>query len=396
MDQTQRRAILRSSPLVRGLGDAAFEALAALATYESHEPGAMLFHEGDGPERIYIVLEGACEVIKSFPETDDVHVIDVIEAGDSVGALSLLLPASRSVSVRAAARLEVASFSTSALGDLLLATARDDPYQPLMRQLQAALVERLEAQQGESVRLQRAELALLRQRSQLSNLLVYLVSLLCLWFGLTHWLASVVDLSRGTTVITAPLIVLLLLVAYRPVRSLGLTWAEYGVRRQGLSEALRDGVLYALPWVVLLTALKALLAPHMALFDLAQTLARQKGSVAWAWAHFVGFGLLYCCVVVPLQELLARGLLQGLLERLIEGQARRRMWLSILVSNLVFSAFHLYLSMAVAAATFVLGLYLGWLYARSRHLLAPCVAHGIIGTWGLTVVRLQHILPGVS
>jgi membrane protease YdiL (CAAX protease family) len=95
------------------------------------------------------------------------------------------------------------------------------------------------------------------------------------------------------------------------------------------------------------------------------------------------------CLFVPVQELMARGVLQGLLEKFLIG--RWRVITSIFVSNLIFSAGHIFLSETIAITVFIAGLYLGWLYSRTHNLLGVILAHCLLGVWGFSVVGV--VLP---
>jgi membrane protease YdiL (CAAX protease family) len=224
---------------------------------------------------------------------------------------------------------------------------------------------------------------------RVSVFIVYLLPLLCGFMFASEWLGSITVETPGTTIITLPIIAVIALVLIRPIRLLALPWAAYGITRARWRESLRDGLLFAIPIVLAATALEFALG-EAPVFDCIDTLTREYGSRKAAVRHFVLFNLAYVFVVVPLQELIARGLLQGLMERFIV--SKHRTVLAIVISNLIFGVFHLYLSLAAAVATVVLGIYLGSIYVRTRNLIGVCVAHAIIGTWVLTVVRLHATL----
>jgi membrane protease YdiL (CAAX protease family) len=227
------------------------------------------------------------------------------------------------------------------------------------------------------------------ERQRVSVFIVYLLPLLCGFVFATEWLRSMTAEATGTTIITLPIIAAIALLLIRPIRLLALPWAAYGVTRARWRESLRDGLLFAVPVVLAATALEFALG-DAPIFDCIDTLTREYGSAAAAIRHFVLFNLAYVFLVVPLQELIARGLLQGLIERFIV--SKHRTVLAIVISNSIFGVFHLYLSLAAAVATVVLGIYLGSIYVRTRNLIGVCIAHAIIGTWVLTVVRLQATL----
>lgn len=89
----------------------------------------------------------------------------------------------------------------------------------------------------------------------------------------------------------------------------------------------------------------------------------------------------------PLQEMLARGFMQGLLYRNLSGvDDRKRLWFSIIMANLIFGFSHLHLSTKFAITSIFLGMFWGWLYARNKTLIGPSVSHILVGIWCLFIV----------
>ena len=101
------------------------------------------------------------------------------------------------------------------------------------------------------------------------------------------------------------------------------------------------------------------------------------------WTYWLELNLVYVVFMIPLQELLARGGLQGLLERFLAG--KHRVALSIFTSNLIFSSVHVFLSPYAAIGVFFVGCYVGILYARTHNLIGCCFAHAIAGVLALSV-----------
>jgi hypothetical protein len=92
------------------------------------------------------------------------------------------------------------------------------------------------------------------------------------------------------------------------------------------------------------------------------------------------------------QELVARGLLQGSLQKMFTG-ALVPMRASI-VANAVFSVSHQHLGLGYALAVFIPGLFWGWLYHRHGSLLGVSISHIVIGLWGTGVLDLASVVGG--
>lgn len=81
------------------------------------------------------------------------------------------------------------------------------------------------------------------------------------------------------------------------------------------------------------------------------------------------------------QEFIVRGCLQGPMSMLLMGKNIDLK--AILISNLLFSSFHVVYSYPLAVLTFIPGLFWGWLYARNRNLIGVSLSHAILGTSAL-------------
>lgn len=97
--------------------------------------------------------------------------------------------------------------------------------------------------------------------------------------------------------------------------------------------------------------------------------------------------------LIPIQEFVVRGVLQGSLQEFLTGRHVRLK--AILLSNLLFAIFHLFASPYFAMASFLPGIFWGWLYSRQRSLIGVIASHTLIGVWALYFVGTHGILMGV-
>lgn len=72
----------------------------------SFEPGAIIFEQGDAPDRFYIVSHGAVDIIRHLPDGSE-KVIDSRKEGEFFGEIGLLTEARRTASVRAREKTEL-------------------------------------------------------------------------------------------------------------------------------------------------------------------------------------------------------------------------------------------------------------------------------------------------
>src|SRR5262245_51909686 len=99
-----RMELLARLPLFGVLEPAELEQMAGLFVEESYRKGAVICHENEESDRLWVVLDGELEVTRG---DEDGPVIQRIGPGELVGEVSLLLrtPRTATVVVRRAARL---------------------------------------------------------------------------------------------------------------------------------------------------------------------------------------------------------------------------------------------------------------------------------------------------
>ena len=104
---------------------------------------------------------------------------------------------------------------------------------------------------------------------------------------------------------------------------------------------------------------------------------KEQGWISWLFYQFM--------YVAVAEEVFFRGYVQNNILRLTnpgkDGQRRLWMWLSIVLSAACFAVAHIIIQgRIILVLTFLPGLVLGWLFIRTRSLLAPILFHGLANT----------------
>lgn len=110
--------ILGRVPLFQGLPRSDLARIAELVTPREAAAGEFLFREGDAGDKLYIVVDGAVEVLKERPLGDHERLA-IKRGGESFGEMSLLNDAPRSASVRAVEDSRLLSVTRSEFDELL-------------------------------------------------------------------------------------------------------------------------------------------------------------------------------------------------------------------------------------------------------------------------------------
>ncbi|MGO9484686.1 MAG: type II CAAX prenyl endopeptidase Rce1 family protein [Rhodomicrobium sp.] len=101
-------------------------------------------------------------------------------------------------------------------------------------------------------------------------------------------------------------------------------------------------------------------------------------------------------LLVPVQEFVARCGVQAPLYAFLQGSELKRGGLSILVSNLVFSAVHAHIGVGFALVSFIPGLFWGWIFLRTNSLLAASLSHLLIGGAGVFLLGIEELVRALG
>lgn len=97
---------MKQAPLFKGLDDDAFHALASAMGSITLTRGAVLFHEGDVGDQLYVVVEGKIKLGR-HGATGRENLLAVLGPGQMFGELSVFDPGPRSTTATAVTRCEV-------------------------------------------------------------------------------------------------------------------------------------------------------------------------------------------------------------------------------------------------------------------------------------------------
>jgi CRP-like cAMP-binding protein len=372
-----------SHPILRGITGARLEALRARMVWREIPAGEVFIRQGEVGKELVLICAGRVEVFAT--QDGNEHVLAQMGPGTTAGEMALIDHRPRSASVRAVVECLVVCVPI-----LDLETGDDherDAHSRLMANLAWELNRRLrEANEARVAALNR-ELGLAHDRYQLGKVLAVVVVLATLYaYGVDALgQASGVDMllaSLGVAVAAAVGAWWVIYTANQPASAFGLSW-------KGTVSA----VLAALRWSVAMCAVATLvkvgLMPVMPGWD---TLPVVLNPMPDGVVPFLGLAVIYCLSSL-VQELAVRSFLQSSFALLLTS---RYAWLwAIILSNSLFSIFHLHYHASFAWLTLVTGFVYGAFWTRHRNLVAMTLLHFITGVWVMDVLGL-FTLPGFS
>lgn len=359
----------KNSPLLSGISEEHLAQLYDNLEKKHFEQGEYIIRDGDAGDDIFIIEEGEVEIRK-----DGIKLASK-SSGDHFGAMAMLDNSMRSadvVTVSETATIKALSVT------VLKSLDRDEIYQKIM-------TNHIKEQQSNLRNMNVVTVAEVKAKLEESQARLlaggFFVSLI---FGLIFYqwlLGAFIEYSaelKDEKIMTVlnPIMMIIICVAayYRAIKS-GLPLSDFGLNLNNW----KKNVIQSLVWssfflvgVVFFKWLATLYLPSFEgkpVFDYSETENFSFGALIIIYTVYA--------VLSPVQEFIARGVLQTSLEKLLTGD--RKVVMSIFLSNLTFSSFHIHLDMRFALLTLIPGTFWGIMYYKQKSLVGVSISHAIIG-----------------
>lgn len=387
-------SVLQENSLFADLTDEQIARLKPLLTTLRFNAGDIILREGSAPVELYVIVAGEVEVLKKDSSSAQEHRISTLRAGAVIGELALIDNNTRSASIRCLKETTVIAIAIEDLKKLTEHPASELPvYYKIIINLARELAGRLRHSNESIVRALTSELKLEKNRALIGRLIISLILIISFYTFALNIISNLAHTFPSPTFIGVPIITFCACVTFFFMRSNALPLSYYGLTLNRWRESIYEGVIYTLPILLFIViakyiAIKTIPAlAELPLLEFTAGLNTHLSDADYPWLlNLLPF--LYC-LLVPIQELLYRGALQGPLEEFFIG--RHKKWLAILASNFIFSLTHLHISFGLSAAVFLPGLFWGWLYARHRNLIGVIISHIMVGAWAFFIVGISGL-----
>lgn len=370
----------QKNSLFEGLSEEQIKTLYSISKEINLDKDCYLMREGDPAQEIFLIIDGKLEISRYNAKHKQNHTIATLKAGDTVGEVSLLDSGLRSASVCAKSSCRLRSIS---FGDLQAIANQDKAIYSIFYHLTKNIGQRLRHSNDVALQAMERQLDEFKTRVTLGNFFVYIVIMLSLFTFSLDGLKYVMNVGKNSSYITLPLTLAFFIFFIIFIKTSSFPLKTFGLTLTNWKKALFEGIVFTIPFGIIILALKWTLISYVPSYmerPLIEGLAAMNADPETWWT----FLFIYILIVAPLQEFLSRGGLQGPLEEFLS--SKYKVPLAILVSNLLFSTMHLFMSLEIALLVFVPGVYFGWLYSRTHNLLGVWIAHAIVGTIGLSIV----------
>lgn len=328
--------------------------------------GEVIFYEGDSGDAFYLIDDGTIDIIK---DSEGSIVINRLATGDYFGELALFTSNPRSATARANGRTTLFRLSKQAFEEM------NALFPEVMGTLLSKLYDQLKKAYLDLEKRNELLKAANKERVELGFIFIWtvvIVSLYAFVIRLFHGYsiqggqgdALNFIVNRGIEAIGLFLIIGIIYKSKLPLSSFGVTF-------KGSKRAITESLLISLVAIGVLTVFKWYLMDYNIDWFGSTSFLISFSLVDWTYFTYI--------LVVPLQEFVVRGVVQGSIDRLLVGRSRT-FW-AIIVTSLIFGAMHLHSSVALGFAAMFSGLLWGWMYARHRNLVGVSLSHFFISNW---------------
>lgn len=365
------KEFIKNLPLFHGLSDLELDEVLALCKEKEYKSNELITREGDRIDSLYIIKKGSAEVLKGNLETDEVEFLSAVHPGEWVGEMSFIEDSVTTASVRVVEPSSVIIFS---IKSYLASKEHEEVSKRIMRALAQKLSVALR-KENES------RFSDLLEKMSMTRLLIGLYIVISFYLVVFKFIAEYKPDSSDSAIIVGAIILFLAVASVHYIFRAKLPLEFYGITSKNWLRNVRDGILWSIPVLIFGVFLKWV-AVHS--FSFAEGMPIfQLTTEGW------GLILLYIGLV-PLQEFLVRGLLQGSFRIFFRGS--HRIFYSILTSNLIFEMFHNAKSFSFSILVFFTGIFWGYMYEQQKSLVGPIVSHLIVGSFSIFFLNAEEIL----
>ena len=386
-DQIEITEFLQNCELFRDFSEEELRKFMPYIRQAEFEKNDWILKEGEEGQSIYVIVSGEVEILKEDASTQELQTVESLSPGDWFGEMAYYEGKHRSASIRAKSHVKALIFS---IEDTEIQSLF---YSRISHLLAKVMSKRLKKTDQSLVATLNEKLELSRSRVQVSQTLIYTFMFMAVYFNLAKLLDIYgAKIAQNIDLIFFPLSIISCgTLALLVVRNSGYSLAFYGLTLKHWKKNALQAFLVSLPFAAAMVLGKWILIRNFDFF-------KSENLFNWGQANTnIGLYILYnlsYVVLVPVQELVARGSLQSCFKNFFQGPNRALS--AIITSNLAFEIIHTTFDIWLAVFSLLFGLLWGFLYDRQKSLVGPVVSHLFIGWVGFFPMNLPNLLKAWS
>lgn len=367
-----------SCSLFKGLSQRQLNTLEGLLEEFRFLPGDYIITEGEIGDCLYVIEKGEVAIKKGAIN------VATKKTTEHFGAMAMVERAPRSADVVAASEVVVNKLAFVALEKpeneaiyaQIFANHVYDKHEDL-RNMNDAMVQEVEAKLDEAKK--RVEAG-----QFFAGLIFWLVSYEFL-LGLFMEYGNVLHNDTLLNILNPSMMVVFGIAAYWRASKSEFPLSAYGINLNNWKKNVRQALIWTAMFFVVLLISKWLLTIFVPFYQ-GKPIIDLTQIQQYSWSTLIIMYVAYA-FLAPVQEFIVRGVIQTSLAKLLKSDEKQLM--PILISNLMFSGFHIHMNFKFAVMTLVPGIFWGMLYARQKSLLGVSISHIMIGLFTLICLGLM-------
>ncbi len=355
---------LRAHDVFKSMPDTSFEHVVAASCDLPLVAGQDLMREGESGRDVFLLLEGEAEAYRTAPDGRAEITLNQIHAGDCLGELAMIDGSPRTSSVRATSQGRAIQICVDTLSD-------ERALSDLKAALAAVAVRR--ARQLSTAQLQslQAQLDARVKQTQFGMILLFTIVLMLLSTSLFYLVAENIVEDVYDPAFSWQTVLLFAVPSLAIIAYLRIPPKDLGIRREGLGRS----VWQALALTVILGGLAAV---YLLFFK--EPIPAEERPVQIT----VGFLAQYLVHSV-VQEIGARGLLQGMFQRFLDDKKGHQ---AVALSSIIFASMHITFGAGAVVLAFFASLLFGYMYLYQKNLAGVVIFHYGLGVIAALMVAL--------
>jgi len=338
-----------------------------------YKENQLIIEEGEEGDRLYMIERGTVEIYK-----DDITLTHLI-TGQHFGVMALLDKSTRSANVKTVTPTQLKSIDLKAL-KALSDNAEDSIFFKILQNHLHNQQDILRTMNVANIHETKQKLAEAKKNLSFSSFFLFTLGLLIFYMFIMgiflEWKESIHTAFYLSCAV--PLMLTILgIAAYRYTQNSGYPPAFFGISTAKWKADIKESFIWTVPFLVLVTLVKWFQVQYVEAYQGESIIDLDRifqHDLKWVLLFF-GLYVLFC----PIQEFITRGVYQTGLKNLFTG--KQATFRAILLSNLLFSSFHLLFNLYFAFITLIPGIFWGYLYDRQKTLVGVSFSHILIGLY---------------
>jgi CRP-like cAMP-binding protein len=380
------QAFIQSNRLFVHVTDEELSRILTVTEVVHYDEGVTFIREGDDDKTLYLIDQGLVEIIKENLATGESIKIATLGDGECIGETSILEgTVTRTATVRTAAKTTMVKINF----DLMTGRREfDSVYIKLLSNITRSLSGKLNSTNEITMNAIKRELETSKARIAMGLFTVNLLFMLGIYTLALKSLNKLV-IDFGSNLISIAILALMSGVMFIMIMKSGYPLKTFGLTMDRWKKVIWQSILMTTPLLAGIALLKwYVLLTHPEINDRVFSILSLFEGKEVDVTFFI-YGIAYA-LFCPVQEFISRSGIQSALQSFLP-DSKSRVWIAIILSNLMFSTAHSHVNLTFALLTFFPGLYWGWMFARQRSLLGASVSHVLVGVWIFFIVGIDQI-----